>query len=83
MPRYPTQTEKNVLSWFATRIGDLLLHPGTVIVKKGNHVAIPVQERIVNLVCNGLVILRSCIVATIQCGIQPDKVRVGSCAPPG
>ena len=73
--------KKNILSWFAARIGDLLLHPGPVIVKKGNPVAIPVQERIVNLVRNGLVILRFRIVETIQGGIQPDKVRVGSCAP--
>src|ERR1700735_1509066 len=74
------ERKKHILPQFGARIGDLPLHLGSGAFKKGDSVAIPMQERIVNLVLDGLREHRFRIIEAVQGGIQTYEVSKGSCA---
>ena len=55
--RIGSERKKYILAGLGGGIGDLLLHPGSVVFEKGDAITVPMQERIVNLVGDGLIVL--------------------------
>ena len=78
--RIRPERKKHIFPRFGARISDLSLHLGSVALKKGNSVAIPMQKGIVNLVCDGLFVRCLRIIETVQGGKQTYEVGKSSCA---
>jgi hypothetical protein len=55
--RVGRERKKHILTRFAARLSDLLLHPGIVVREKRNIIAISVEKRIAHLVRDSLLVL--------------------------